>query len=227
MTLIKGGIQKARNLDRNTLLTEVKDISSTNIIPFVSTYNPRNPETFQEIQQDINILKRDSHMNNILKNYKIIKSKRQPPNLKNLLTKAKFSEIQNTPKVTRCLRSNCGLCKHLIEGENINFKCGKTINVKTNISCDVKNVIYVIFCRGCSGEYIGETGDLRKRVTVHRQQIRDPNTRMLRVSEHIDLCNSEEPKFFIFPFYKMPTESITARRQKEKQFIKQLKPSLN
>ena len=227
ITLIKGGIEKARKLDRNSLLTEIKDKSSTNIIPFVSTYNPRNPETYQEIQQDVNILKRDPYMNDILKNYKIIKSKRQPPNLKHLLTKAKFSEIYNTPKVTRCRRSNCGLCKHLIEGEKVDFKCGKTFTVKINMSCDVKNVIYVIFCRGCGGEYIGETGELRKRVTVHRQQINDPNTRMLRVSQHIDECTASQPKFYIFPFYKMSSENITSRRQKEKLFIKQLKPSLN
>ena len=45
--------------------------------------------------------------------------------------------------------------KHLIEGEEFKFKCGKTIKVACNISCDVKNVIYVIVCDGCGNEYIG------------------------------------------------------------------------
>ena len=36
---------------------------------------------------------------------------------------------------------------------------------------------------------MGETGDvLRNRVTVHKQQIRDPHTRMLGVSKQIDEC---------------------------------------
>ncbi len=54
-------------------------------------------------------------------------------------------------------------------------------------------------------EYIGETGDfLRKRVTVHNQQIRDPNTRMIQVSGHIDTCaHTINPKYYVFPFYKM------------------------
>ena len=47
------------------------------------------------------------------------------------------------------------------------------------MSCDVKNVIYVMKCRGFGKEDIGETGNfLRKRVTIHNQQIRDP--RMLK-----------------------------------------------
>ena len=97
------------------------------------------------------------------------------------------------------------------------------------MSCDVKNVIYVMKCRGCGDEYIGETGNfLRKRVTVHNQQIRDPRTRMLKVSEHIDICaNTLNPKYYIFPFYKMYTESATLRRARENYFINTLKPKLN
>ena len=41
-------------------------------------------------------------------------------------------------------------------------------------------------CSGCGEENIGKTGNhLRIRVTVYNQQIRDPRTRMLHVSEHI------------------------------------------
>ena len=56
------------------------------------------------------------------------------------------------------------------------------------MTCNVRNVIYVMKCRCCGEEYIGETGNfLRKRVTVHNQQIRDPRTSMLKVGEHIDI----------------------------------------
>ena len=68
----------------------------------------------------------------------------------------------------------------------------------------------MIKCRGCGKEYIGETGSfLRKRVTVHNQQIRDRRTRMLRVSGHIDECASNlNPKHYIFPVCKMYLESV-------------------
>ena len=95
------------------------------------------------------------------------------------------------------------------------------------MSCDVKNVVYIIKCRGCGGEYIGETKELRKRMSLHRNHIRDPNRRILRVSEHIANCVDQEPKFFVFPIYKMRTDSTAERRLKEKEYIKLLKPTLN
>ena len=73
------------------------------------------------------------------------------------------------------------------------------------MSCDVKNLIYVIRCSGCHEEYIGEKGDtLRHRVTVHKQQIIDVSTRILYVSGHIDHCARNKPiKFKIWPLYKI------------------------
>ena len=87
----------------------------------------------------------------------------------------------------QCTQPRCGLCIHLLEGNTFKFNCGVNFKVHEDMTCEVKNVIYVMKCRGCGEEYIGETGNfLRKRVTVHNQQIRDPHTRMLRVSGHID-----------------------------------------
>ena len=90
-------------------------------------------------------------------------------------------------------------------------------------------VVYVMKCRGCGDEYIGETGNfLRRRVTVHNQQIRDPNTRILFISEHVSICAQQmSPKYHIFPFYKMYSDSTSLRRAKEHYFIKLLKPKLN
>ena len=84
-----------------------------------------------------------------------------------------------------------------------------------------------MICNGCKEEYIGETNELRKRMTVHRQHIRDPNVRMLKVSGHVDNCTRHEPKFRVFPIFKMPSDSIVCRRQKEKGFIEMLKPKLD
>ena len=226
-SLIDGGIAKAMNLDKNTLRT-IKNKTDDKVIPYVSTHNPKNPEIYKVIQFNLPILKEDPKMNDILSNFKIIKSKRQPNNLKRLLTKAKFSNCDHH-EVKRCHRPNCGLCVHLIEGDAFEFKSGRKFYVHESMTCAVKNVLYVIKCGGCGEEYIGQTGDfLRKRVTVHNQQIRDPKTRMLYVSGHIDICAHQLiPKYMIFPFYKMYSESVSFRCAKENYFINLLKPKLN
>ena len=74
--------------------------------------------------------------------------------------------------------------------------------------------------------YIRETVDvLRNRVTVHKQQIRDPHTGMLGVSKHIDECAAGlTPQFTIFPFYKILSPSEVMRKNKERFFILKYRP---
>ena len=63
--------------------------------------------------------------------------------------------------------------------------------------------LYVIKCNGCKELYIGETGDkLRTRRTIHAQQKRDPSTRQIPLSEHIDNCSRSIPKFKCFLSFK-------------------------
>ena len=199
-----------------------------NIIPYVSTNNPQNARMFGLFKNNIHILKSDQTMNKICNNFTFIKSKRQPPNLKKILTSAKFRENEsNNYNVKKCGGSKCGLCDYLIEGKHYNFN-GKKFYVNKNMSCDVENVIYVITCNGCNKYYIVQTGDkLRMRRTVHAQQIRDPSTRQIPLSAHLDTFCKTEPKFSIFPFYKCFSNKLSVRLVKENYFIKSFQPELN
>lgn len=95
-----------------------------------------------------------------------------------------------------------------------------------NISCASKNVIYNITCSGCNEFYIGETGTtLRTRIRIHKQHVNQPEYRKIKLSEHLDICGHGQ--FSVFPFYKLYTDNAIERREKEKHFIKSLKPSLN
>ena len=156
---------------------------------YVSTFNPKNPELFGAILQNLNILREDQKMNDILQANTIVKSERQPQNLKRLLTRAKLDENIQIATINKCNRSNCGLCKCMIVGNSFTFKCEKTFYVTTSRGCDAKHLIYVMQCTGCDEEYIGETCDsLPHRMTVHRQQIRNSNVRILHVSNPITTC---------------------------------------
>ena len=84
--------------------------------------------------------------------------------------KARFGSKPINMEVKKCNGEKCGLCIYLIEGNSFLFKYGAFLEIKQSMSCDVKNLIYVMRCAGCGLKYIGETGDLGKRVTVHNQQ---------------------------------------------------------
>ena len=229
-TVISEGIKKAKSIPRESLLSTCTHTrNEEEVLPYVSTFNPNNTEMFGIFKNNMHILTNDQTMREALSKSKIIKSKRQPPNLKRLITKAKFTEqkIKTSNKVFKCNRPNCALCECIEEGNCYNFN-GKVFYVNETMSCDVKNVIYAIKCNGCKELYIGQTGDkLRTRRTIHAQQIRDPSTRQIPLSEHIDNCSRSIPKFQMFPFFKMHTESISARLAKEKHFIRCFKPKLN
>ena len=198
-----------------------------NITPFISTYNPKNREVFGILKANMNIFKQDNTMNRIMKNTKFIKGKRQLPNLRRILMKSELNENNTPPCVSKCNEPRCGLCKSIIEGSCLNLK-DKTFHVKENMNCTVRNVLYVLICNGCKEYYIGQTGDkLRNRKTVHEQQIRDPSTRQMPVSKHIDNCCKTQPKFSLFPFYKFQTDDVSARLAKERYFIDVFSPKLN
>ena len=72
-------------------------------------------------------------MKEIIQKYTIIKCKRQPNNLKRLLTKAKFTDTQELPKISKCNRPNCGVCEHLITENEFLFQYLRSLNVEKGI----------------------------------------------------------------------------------------------
>ena len=227
--LISTGIAKARSIDK-TELRKVKEKTQNNILPFISTFNPKNPNAFKLIQQHIPILMKDKKMKDILQTHRFIKSQRQSKSLKMILTRAEFKTTYTSPSVKKCDRHNCGTCHYLNEGPSITFANGKTFTVKHNITCSSKNLIYVITCSGCHKQYIGQTGNsLQQRVTIHKQHIRQPQYSKLYVSDHIRQCaKSYDPMFTIFPFYKC-YDNINEQQRllKEQYFQNVFNPILN
>ena len=153
--------------------------------------------------------------------------KRQPKNLKQMLTRAQFTNTNGdpSPKVTKCNDKRCGTCPHIIEGNEFTFENGQKFKVKCNMDCSSKNVIYAIKCTKCNKSYIGQTTYLRGRVRVHKQQINDSNLRHLEVSKHIAQCGNGD--FQVYPFYKIHENADSNLDAKERFFISKYCPSLN
>ena len=121
------------------------------MIPYVTTFNPNNPEIYPNIKQFKSILQRNYELHGIFRGKVFPKSKRQPPNIKRLLTKAIFThQPKEDYKVSKCNEPRCGLCKYIIEGSSANFK-GKLFKMNKT-----KHLIYVIQCTGCNEQYIFE-----------------------------------------------------------------------
>ena len=109
------------------------------------------------------------------------------------------------------------------------FKCKnwhQTFVLKSNFNWETPNLIYVIICGGCNKEYIGHTGgQLKERVSIYRQHIRQHKYEKIEVERHLRTCAKGIIK--IFPFLKMKKNNKILREYYEDHFIKKFKPELN
>ena len=153
-------------------------------------------------------------MKRVLDKTKLNVSKRQPKNLKRYLTKAQFNSEDREHSVTKCEEMRCGTCDVLITGKPITLKSGKTWKVNSTMNCKARYVIYVIICSKCDSFYVGQTENLRKGVTLHKEQIRHEEYRHLKVSEHLNMCNNGI--FKIMPIYQCINADRLFREMKEK-----------
>ena len=92
-----------------------------------------------------------------------------------------------------------------------------------NVSCNTKNVVYVIECCKCKKVDIGSTQTLNNRVTLHRSNIKLLENRKHYVSKHLYECSNG--MFKIKSIYQ--TDDDTLLQIKEKYFIDKFIPTLN
>ena len=200
------------DMDQNTLLK--------------SNLNCKFQFCFGIIKNIFNLLKTHRETKNIFKNYNILKSKRQAPNLKKLLTNARFGKNDKPTGVEKCNDKRCRLCIEMIEGRYFQFDPHNTFEIRTKMNCNTLNCVYVLRCRGCMMTYIGETNNLRLRVNLHRDQINRKTG--LNVCRHINECSgTNDPKFEVMPIYKVKEDDENLRKEKEKMFIIKYRPQLN
>ena len=192
----------------------------------MTTFNPNNPSVYAIIKSTFESLQENEIDG--MRDFKLIHSRRQPANLKNILASAEFS--MKLLEVSKCGKSKCECCDYLILSNHYIFKeVNYKFTVKSSMSCESSDLIYVVVCPNCQGEYIGETGinrqKLRDRVRIYRQHIRQPKYQMLIVEEHLRNCGNGQ--FKIFPFLKMRNKDTELKRAFEERFQLKFKTRLH
>ena len=71
----------------------------------------------------------------------------------------------------KCERNRCDLCRNFfVESKSfLSLQTGKKYTIHSRLSCDSKNVIYLVSCKKCRLQYIGSTTtDFRIRFRNHK-----------------------------------------------------------
>ena len=95
----------------------------------------------------------------------------------------------------------------------------RALSMKSNLTCDTKNLIYMIQCNRCNLQYIGETKRrLKDRINEHRRTIDNPNTKSkpTTAAEHfLSFPNHTANDMQLIPIENIFSNQDSIRKAKE------------
>ena len=209
--IVNDAVSKVNKMTMDEALQPTSKHKS-DIIPFVCTYNPSLPNIGKIINKYwglLEISQKDS-VKNICKSKPIIAYKR-PQNIQDILVHTALHSRNNDCSVSICGRSRCSHCSSINESDTFTSTTySKNFKVNSNLTCSSKGVIYVISCKKCKMQYVGQTQQkCSVRMNSHRFDIRNHPNSYTNVSEHF---NSENHSILDFSF--MPIENINNNWQR-------------
>ena len=163
LNFLKTQIRRASDISRNDAL-KPKPKQQTDTVPFVITYNPALPNISRIIHKHSNVLYSSGRCKNVFTNLPLV-AYRRCKNISDILVRAKLPEPTNTDQSGspsgsfRCNKTSCTACPFIEDGCNqyTFYSTGQTFKIKSHITCETPNVIYMIQCTKCNLQYIGET----------------------------------------------------------------------
>ena len=195
-------------------------------VPFIVTYNPALPYIREILHKKQPILDSTERLHSIFSETAVVAFRRSP-NLRDLLVRAKLKSPENNtirypPGVFRCNSRHCCLtCPNIDDGRTTyTFNTtGETPAIKQHITCKSNNLTYMIECKKCKKQYIGETKrSLRERFTEHRQATNnsDHASALAAVPTHFNL-----PSHSVKDMLLTPLELHPSRRKAREAYFTQ------
>ncbi|XP_078372690.1 uncharacterized protein LOC144656333 [Oculina patagonica] len=221
-------IDRARLVSRAESLQEHTRETRSDRVPLVITYNPalRNIQKILHNKQPL--LNSSSNCKEIFKETPVV-SYRRSPNLRDLLVRAKLkgpNQCSQPPPGTFLCNSNhrCLTCPHIEDGKTTyTFSSTNEVRqIKHHITCNSTNLVYMIQCKRCNKQYVGETKrTLRERFTEHRQASNNPRHKKAAtaVPTHFNMPGHCTSDMSLVPLELLPTKSTSRRKAREAYLI--------
>ena len=139
-----------------------------------------------------------------------------------------------------CNKTKCITCKYAAIESCCIQSDSFTLPVLANSSCDSTNCIYVIKCEKCNKFYIGQTNNMKKRLSTHLSSIRKfslVKENVMEVAEHFNLKDhdyTKDLKFWIIKkdlsqtYERLTLENIIIHlfMQREIPILNAIQPSI-
>ena len=121
----------------------------------------------------------------------------------------------------QCMNTRCGSCKHLNNTNSFQNKHSrKQFPINESLSCKSKNLIYLISCKKCQLQYVGETQNtLRERLTGHLSDIRRKTDKP--ISLHFNSINHSINDLIITPIEKLKDNATDQEQERKQRLIRE------
>ena len=222
--VIDAAIEKAKNIPRKEALKRVTR-SNTDRPVFPVTHHPALPSIPKIISKHYSTLTQNPHMLETFPKPPMVAYKR-PKNIRDYLIKARVVKKVSRPKrilpgMHKCNISKCKICPYIKEGKKFksNFT-NKSVEVTQHYSCKELNCIYLIQCKKCDQQYIGETKNFYKRMLQHLDDAR--NKRLHKaIGEHFSSGGHSMSDMTFSVIERLKQHDFRYRKQRESYHIEQ------
>ena len=121
----------------------------------------------------------------------------------------------------KCNKPSCKICPYIKEGKKFksNFS-DKSIEITQHFTCEEKNCIYLIQCKKCKQQYIGECKDFYKRMLQHLSHARC-SRQDKAIGEHFSNNNHKLSDMTLTVIERLTRNDIRYRKTKESIHIEQ------
>ena len=153
-------------------------------------------------------------------NCKPIVAYKRLSNLQDMLIHSQLNRTVNAGSVSKCNRSRCSHCSSIVESNSF-LSTTASASVRENFTCASSEVIYLIICKKCNIQYVGQTQqNCSQRMNKHKFDIKHSPDIITTVSEHFN-SPGHSIKYFSF----MPIDKVTGnwkRLMKETSWMHRL-----
>ena len=220
--LVRSAIQAALTKDRVDLLQPKNSpIAKKKIIPFIITYNPLIPPIERILLKYRKILETSEDLKKVAESRTLVVYKRAA-NLRQSLVRADI-DLPTTNKGSSPCGIPCITCPFLVQTEHIiSWKTKEKIKIHGRFNCKTKNVIYVISCKKCGLQYVGQSGNtFNERLRGHLTDIKQKND-VKPVSRHF-ISQNHAASDVTAIIVAQTTSNVNVRLRTEESWIARLK----
>ena len=193
------------------------------------TYDPRLPSITHIIRKHYRVMiANDPRLAEVFPHCPLVAYKR-PPNLKELLIRAKLPPISRSLRPARIVKGckpcnkPCAACPYVTHTKTIKSSVtGVIVHINAPVDCSTTWVIYIVTClkRGCKMQYVGKTErEFRTRVKEHVRYIETGNVSQA-TGQHFCQRSHNITDFSIAILEKVNTNDTLYIEEREREWIR-------